>query len=305
MNLKTIEAPQLSSSQYGKGIEEIMLNINSNFNAIRNGGFNKGEQGDSVKVVSVNLTEHPEIIDNIKNVLIEEFEKNNNVPKDINKVNVFDYFKEPGNMTFIYKDNDDEPLSSLPYIFKDLRFEQMKFMENETMIGTFEKEVDWSCVIYYEDGKYKITQEFPTLYYDNGFKWKINGVKTGLYAQGPQGMKGESGNVKLVSVSLETGTSCRINYIYIGDNPIDTSIGGSHKEICEMYGISEGSTVIALLLNGTEIESYVCSVYELNGDMMVECFDNSYGGMSNLILSTVPISNSTIQKLWDEAISEE
>ena len=52
---KTIKSPDLTSSGYGKGVNEMFDNINSNFEKLANYDFHKGDDGKSVKNVTISL----------------------------------------------------------------------------------------------------------------------------------------------------------------------------------------------------------------------------------------------------------
>ena len=52
---KSIQYPDLTSSGYGKGVNEMFNNINSNFEKLANYDFHKGDDGKSVKNVTISL----------------------------------------------------------------------------------------------------------------------------------------------------------------------------------------------------------------------------------------------------------
>ena len=301
--MQKISAPSLGSALYGKNIQDLMVNIDNNFTEILDGGFSKGERGDSVKVVRINLSENtPEtsaIIEAMKLALRNEFALRNDTPGQINKIDVFDHFNNPGYISFICTE-DGTKLSSLPYIFKDMRFETMGKFDSKNDLLMYENQIDYSCVLYYVDGTYNITHEFPTLYYDNGFKWKINGNFTGLIAQGPQGLMGESEKINIVMVNRMGGeaTTCKIvSVLHEGEykSVIDSN---NHEHECSKYGVNINSAVIAVLDEDGSHASYICDVYKLGEEMVVNCISK------NIILTTTILTENDIKKCWEDAVKE-
>lgn len=300
---KAITIPQFGSS-YGNDLNNALTNIDYNFKLIQNSDFLKGDRGESVFIKTIDVSSNKEILQMLKDGVTEQFGLNK--PSNINNISVLDQFDvdngaNPGYISLIYE--NDELISSLPYIFKDKRFENT---ENESL---FENETDWSGVLYYdsEKGKFVAIQEFPTLYYENGFKWKINGVKTGLDAKGPKGDKGENSSLFTVKVELAEEGRYRITHILVGydgsSDVIDLSTyNSSAKEVCKQFGIipkssSHGGTiVIAIYESMGENETYIGPVYSLQDDMYVECGDN-------LVFSAASITSKEVEEicldLWD------
>ena len=57
-NIVKIEAPELTSTEYAQGLEQVFDNINNNFQTLSNHEFIKGETGNSVYVRPVSLYEN-------------------------------------------------------------------------------------------------------------------------------------------------------------------------------------------------------------------------------------------------------
>lgn len=293
-NIKHITSPTFNAG-FGNGVEEAIENINHNFTTIAhtNYEFLRGARGNSTFLKTISVNDNEEILNLLKTAISEQF--GGIAPQLINNIDVMDWFNRPQKITLIYEKRGSEEylISSLPFIFKDLRFEQIGKaidLDNET---------DWSCVLYWveADNKFIAAQEFPTLYYENGFKWKINGVKTGLDAQGPKGDTGE-GSLHVVYVELD-GSSYRITDIL---DPLTATtvniINGSEtpKKICENYGIvgktgSNEASVVVAILPGDPNESYIAPVYTLQDEVYVYCTEN------NMICEVTPILSSEIEIL--------
>lgn len=300
--IKPIKVPVLGAGTID--IHNTFENIDKNFGMIMDSEYLKGCAGNSVILETVDLLDS-EYIDGLKEAVSSQWGQNQ-TPKDINGVSVLDMFKVPGKITLIYEVEDGKNIliSSLPYIFKDLRFEEISAAKQ------LDEETDWSCAIYYKDGQWVPVQEFPTLYYENGFKWKINGVKTGLDAQGPKGDPGQNGSLHVVLVELD-GSYYKITHILDQnlqkevplDKPLDNTYDTPIK-ICEYYGIKpkkgaqEASVVVAIAKNGNINESFIAPVFSLQDDMYVYCTEN------NMICEVSHISGSEMEKIFNDVMGD-
>lgn len=79
-NLKTIIAPQINSSNYGQNVKDQFENINTNFQKLGNRDFVKGDSGESVSIIQVDINDESwrnedgySIKELIKNCLRERF----------------------------------------------------------------------------------------------------------------------------------------------------------------------------------------------------------------------------------------
>jgi hypothetical protein len=104
--------------------------------------------------------------------------------------------------------NEYNIISSIPYTHIDARFQNIN---SDTEHEHFNGKVDTSGIVYIDDNGIQFNQPFPTLYYNNmdapedkqgqsGFFWKINGEKTGIRADGPQGRNGKDSTWGIVRV---------------------------------------------------------------------------------------------------------
>lgn len=322
--LVDIKAPLLTSTEYGKDVNQVMQNIDDNFKILSNRDFVKGDKGNSVRIQTVELSSNPTLLNELKLAVSSQYSSNQRQPKTIDGKSVMDWFKNPGSITLVYEtiDGVDNIISSMPYVFKDLRFQNLA---NATNKQDYDNETDYSCVIYYDQTEFKFVQEFPTLYYDpvlGDFSWKINGVETGLEAMGPQGPAGKDGVFKIVivdnnAISPDTYLISKIMY---GSTFIDATAGAieittengsiileDHAEICKYYGITPGISVMVLkpefedtinYINNT----YISDVYEeestgtMSKQMVVHCSEY------NKICEVEPISNADIDSLCEQIL---
>lgn len=293
MNRHEIKVPQLGST-FGNEIERVFKNIDENFNLISESDFLKGATGNSVFLRTIDLSKDPTLIPSLKDAVISQYINLPVQPSKVNGVDVLNQFDEnPGKITMIYEtENDvDYPISSLPYIFKDNRF------NDTSAIQTLDNETDWSCVIYYDRslGRFVPAQEFPTLYYEDGFKWKINGVKTGLDAQGPKGPKGDSSTFKIVLAVHSSGNEYKITHVVHEDQLVDVSNQVvSQIDACTNLGVSVGTTVMAIISEESNA-TYASVTYEGGGLMKVYCSE------MNRICEVKPIGTATIKSMCESA----
>lgn len=278
--LKDIKNPKLNSPSFGESIKDVFTNIDDNFKILGNRDFVKGDKGNSIKTKTLDLSlkQNEPILNGLKIAVASQFTFQ---PKDINGCSIYKWFDNPGYITLIYEEVDevDQVISSLPYVFKDLRWEEMKNVKKEE----YYNETDYSCAIYYDQGAFVPVQEFPTLYYDSAigdFSWKINGVETGLAATGPQGIPGKDGNFKVVLAGERKGENAyKIQEIlykgawYSVINNISNENGeiiANHADICKFYGVNEGTPVMVLKNDNSINYAYISESYIEEGGNTVE-----------------------------------
>lgn len=216
----------LSGSNIGQSLNERLESINNNFTEIGTNSFLKGDKGDNVGVVQVNLgSVDPNTkyrirnISNsvtasglkreIQNAISDNFESST-LGQSIGGHNWNDNLSE-GSIYLLYDSkngNEYNIISSIPYTHIDARFQNIN---SDTEHEHFNGMVDTSGIIYIDDNGIQFNQPFPTLYYNNldapedkqgqsGFFWKINGEKTGIRADGPQGKNGKDSTWGIVRV---------------------------------------------------------------------------------------------------------
>ena len=211
---KTIEAPALNQSGYGKNVNDQFSNIDTNFKIIEESDFLKGKTGEGLQRYEVTLepTESaPVSIGERFYCAIKDAIADGNINTDD-----IDW-KESlgGTKIYVYTLSDAKetelPLNSSilysdPYIFMDPRFLEIDEKEHK-----YTNITNLTCVlrlettgsgVYISDlnkSNFKRDYSYPSLYYSNGsFYWKINDQETGLLARGPQGPAGSSSRAWIV-----------------------------------------------------------------------------------------------------------
>lgn len=286
-DIKQIKSPSLNSTTYGSDIKDVMDNINKNFEILSNHDFVKGDRGNSIHIKTVDLNSNINILNQLKNAVQEQYK--NSTPKMIGGVGVLDFFENPGFISLIYEEIDgvDKLISSLPYTFKDMRFQSM----NINNANEYVDEIDYSCIITFSTDKFMALQLFPTIYYNDlssSFCWVINGVKTGLEAQGPRGFDGKAGVFKTIIATYDSNYSSnvyKVSKILNDGNWVDVLKPGielqgkDHASICTTYGVPKNTPVMVIIENGSDNLFYLSETYEdaantlEENQMLVNCND--------------------------------
>lgn len=306
-DIKNITTPLLTSAQYGKDVNDVFENINDNFKILGNKDFVKGDKGDSIITKTVEVSQFPDIKNALKNAVKKQYINDINQPKAINGVEVLSWFDNPGNITLIYENIDGEDVlkSSMAYVFRDLRFSNIQ----EAFIKEYEGETDYSCIIYFNQGEFEAIQEFPTIYYDNDnqlFSWKINGVKTGLEAQGPRGYAGRNGVFKIVFAEKDPVESdyYEITKIMVGSELKEVANMQDQANICKEYGVEPGIPVMVLRSvgngNAAVNYTYIGEVFEYGATNTTDTILYVRCNESNRVCQVEPIRDieSILNKWW-------
>ena len=274
--LHTLTVPQLGDAAYGQGINELVNNINSNFQKIITAEFLRGPEGRSIELHTYPVTTDPDNNNEtycveIFNAVIEGLDEDvyAGLTPDSVKGNVVD---ENGrevipNISLIYETNGSETslISSLPFVYTDPRFYDLN---NEDI--DFEDIEDCSCIVQYSDGAFRRVSTFPTLYYDanvSQFCWKLNGVRTGLISRGPKGEPGNNGHIYIVKV----------------DNSVNTGVQNKYKvtpfitdDVNNFNNVNNGDfTFVAKLVEST-VDGVTTSNYEYYIGLLKVENDNVY-----------------------------
>lgn len=232
--LKTVEAPDLTESNYGYNIQQQFENIDSNFQKLGNRDFIKGEKGADLGLEQIVLISDGLVLTELGaavfNALLntdkieagwllssDEFreEFNSDTLKPILDTNWYDYFVKDGKpdpetstVSVFYRavnpllqNSSKEYIGSpIPLVFIDARFTSNIIQNIKSINNSYDiylDVVDKSCALYikYDNGwKVEKVNQFPTLYYeDSMFKWKLSNKKSGIRAQGIQGLDGKPG----------------------------------------------------------------------------------------------------------------
>ena len=197
-----IEAPLLSSTDYGRDVEQMVQNINYNFEVLANQAFVKRAPGDNTVVEKVVLHSGTDEWNQVIAALNLSSDD-----KTINGVNSWSLMNNTS-IYFICEQDLTDPdnpvltrISSLPYYFIDARFVSNnmslypeEYVSNPTA-GAHQLVVNRSCVLVWNGSSFdRIVGAFPMLnYVGNKFVWNVNGFNTGLPASGVQGAQGTPG----------------------------------------------------------------------------------------------------------------
>lgn len=271
IDLTEITAPNLKENSYGSQLEEKFKNINDNFNKLANREFVKGDKGDSVKFVTKFLSTLEEE-DAWKVALKKAINGGLVDQKPIGGFNPYDF---KGEMTYI-KDDKDNILSSLAYVYIDPRFANLK--DKEELKNELAQAIDLSCVVYITGGTEKepIMEKldlFPTIYYDaniNDFCWKFYGNESGIIARGPAGKDGLNSNMVIVRREYNPNNT---SYVY---NMSSILLGGEWKEISNTDVESYNNCPAVVLPTDEDPEngSYWLSIlYANDGILKAKCED--------------------------------
>lgn len=197
LKIQRIEAPKLNVADYGPNISTQFNNIDINFQALANSDFFTGARGKGLKLIEVEPTSsntfkfredlefHDESIlegsagTALKNSIIDAFKK-------YNKSNTTWYV---GKKYVLYIDNNKKVHNIYPIIYTS---ETVGVDGNTSQDNSY---LDFE----YVNKVLTLTKSkgYPSLYYDSDEKkycWLINGAKTGIVAQGKDGLDGQPGS---------------------------------------------------------------------------------------------------------------
>lgn len=194
--LNKIEQITLGEAVFGNGLNERLEQIDDNFQSIITSEYLKGDRGISFGYATFDNAEYPTDIYDIHDIPITYEMVKDELQKVIGK-DIDDF-----SFTFIYEIINGKKIvkSSLPFIYYD---PAIYGIDQNLM------QEDRSCVIIYDNGKFKKLNAFPTIYYneeDDAFYWKINGIETKLTATGPKGERGFNSSANIVKFLPEIGT---------------------------------------------------------------------------------------------------
>lgn len=296
LNLIQIQAPELSSSNYGGGVKTQFDNIDKNFKTLGNHDFIKGDSGSGYNFELVTLTgELPGTEPNdawseewvnykIKTVILAEIldksdEEKSKCLSTLNRQRV---------MVYYLGSNDSEQRQYVgiqPFPFYDGRLANI---QNPEEGEDFLDRTGVICTNFEDDEViFTLFNGFPSIYFDaemNGgegcFCWMIGEQKTGLPAQGPEGKEGPNGYSLIVQCETTEynhdtwPNRYKITDIYItepeGETPGMSPVGeGQPAQLIlnELADRSSERTAIAFVLdpsNGYVYISPVITLYDGN-----------------------------------------
>jgi hypothetical protein len=195
--LNKIEPITLGEAVFGNGLNERLEQIDDNFQSIITSEYLKGDSGTSFGYATFS---NEDGFTNPTDIFVDNTSPNSISLTDLYVVlcNVIGRDVDLGKFefTFIYEIINGKKIakSSLPFVYYD-----------PSIYGISQdlEQGDRSCVVIYDNGKFKKLNAFPTIYYnkeDDKFYWKINGIETKLTATGPKGERGLAGGFNIVTV---------------------------------------------------------------------------------------------------------
>lgn len=208
--LGTVSTIDLGSTDIGGNINDRLGTINENFKKIVRSEYLKGSQGDSINVVSVDLTDPQNLSEDTicyqigedgdldgfsAGELYTQLIQAITTPDDQDPDDLVDRIKL--SVSLLCKRDEqgrDILVSSLPIIFID----ELYLRNTGKLDPNMPCQYDLSCVIYFSETEntFKKSYSFPQIYKGtNGeFYWKINGEETQITVRGLQGPKGDPGS---------------------------------------------------------------------------------------------------------------
>lgn len=227
MDLIEIKAPSLINVEQAEDFDGVFNNINENFKALSNHDFIRGHDA-KVNYETLEADEYQQEIEQALSVHWGEIFK-------IQSGKIIKLKSWYSNLKFdkitVIKNENEEIVSSLPYIYKDPRFTDIDSSFD------YQDATELSCVIVFSDGEWQAISSFPTLYYNSNLGelcWKYFGNNTNIPAAGPKGKDGKDAKLyigKCVDLDEKTGQAKLTGILSpIGDDwvdPDDSVVGES------------------------------------------------------------------------------
>ncbi len=276
--LTRITAPTLGSSTFATDLREVFQNIDDNFKKIVSAPYLEGQEGNSVEAYDMPIVEDGELTD-FGAAMMREILSDPSIEtmEDITSNSIYDSVYPAQH--HIYDCIVDHPTMKVLrtidpdtnevdrwicgaeyYCFVDMRIEDLGNNGYPSSQTTF---VDYSCLVFaeYEDGEWKFTKGnmMPTLYYSSEqscFCWKVNGMETGIRAQGVKGDDGrppKAAVVKGFGSLSDIGTSKVVRIMVTEYSVFDTHIDGGGELVVETSwgniqdsGLQDGDLVVCI-----------------------------------------------------------
>lgn len=325
--LTTITAPTLGSATFATDLREVFRNIDDNFKKIVSAPYLEGQEGNSVEAYDMPIVENGELTEfgaaMVREILsdpsIETIQDIIDNPERYSSVgpaqhNIYDYlFSHPTMKVLRTMDPDTGEVdrwicSAEYYCFIDLRVEDLGNCGYPSTQTTF---VDYSCLVFAEwngtEWVFTKGNMMPTLYYsaDQGcFCWKVNGMETGIRAQG---VKGDDGRPPKAAVVKGFGSYADIGggvvrivateYSVFETTVVDgvVTVEASWGDI-QNSGLLDGDLVVCLF--NIADPTYPEAVYQ---DMIVANIKKTGDGINAIYSITAPNSNR-FSSLWNSYI---
>ena len=313
--LKQITAPDLNDPSFASQLEQAFQNIEDNFQRIVSAPYLQGQEGSSVVAVDEPIVETDGdtltpfgrgvincIFEDTKHVFFTLSEIDRIIPP-VSYVadrgaKASDYLVKHPTMKCLYTYNTNADEIETPicgaeyYLYVDERIQDLNMNANNADQADF---VDYTCIIFaqYVDNKWVFSKgtQVPTLYYnrsENRFCWRVNGIDTGIYAQG---IKGEQGNPPVSAIvygnveKSDDNTTTIIVSEYWCMNALDNTY--DWDSTLSNSGLSDGDLVVCLA-------KYPKDIYTLEdlviGNIHIETETGTYS-------VTVP-TDSRFSRVW-------
>lgn len=227
MDLIEIKAPSLINVEQAEDFDGVFNNINENFKALSNYDFIRGRDAKVNYETSKAYEYQQEIEQALSSHWGAIFKEQSG---KIIKLKSWRSNLKSDKITVI-KNENDEIVSSLPYIYKDPRF-----IDIDSSFD-YQDTAELSCVIVFSDGKWQAISSFPTLYYNSKLGelcWKYFGNNTNIPAAGPKGKDGKDAKLyigKCIDLDEKTGQAKLTKILSSVDgtwvNPDDSVVGES------------------------------------------------------------------------------
>ena len=276
--LTRITAPTLGSATFATDLREVFQNIDDNFKKIVSAPYLEGQEGNSVESYDMPILEDGELTDFGKEMMrtilgdesistIQDIIDN----PDYNSVGPAQHtvyeciVSNPTMKVLRVVDPDTNELerwicSAEYYYFVDMRLEDLGNCEYPSTQTRF---IDYSCLVFAEwDGNnWSFTKGnmVPTLYYSSEqscFCWKVNGMETGIRAQGVKGDAGRPPKAAVVSGRGSvsgTGINPIVRIVVDKYSVFQTHIGGDGEILTETTwgdiqdsGLQDGDLVVCI-----------------------------------------------------------
>lgn len=276
--LTRITAPTLGSATFATDLREVFQNIDDNFKKIVSAPYLEGQEGNSVEAYDMTIVEDGELTEfgaaMMREILSDpSIETISDITSNpiYNSVGpaqhtIYECLESSPTMKVLRtidpdtNDVDRWICSAEYYCFIDMRIEDLGNSGYPSSQTTF---IDYSCLVFaeYEDGDWVFSKGnmMPTLYYSSEqscFCWKVNGMETGIRAQGVKGDDGrppKAAVVKGFGTVSDIGASKVVRIMVTEYSVFNTHIDGGGELVVETSwgniqdsGLQDGDLVVCI-----------------------------------------------------------
>lgn len=260
MDLIEIKAPSLTNVEQAEDFDGVFNNINENFKALSNHEFIRGRDA-KINYKTSKAFEYIREIEQALSSHWDEIFKEQSVK--IIKLKSWKSNLKSDEITVI-KNENDEIVSSLPYIYKDPRF-----IDIDSSFD-YQDTTELSCVIVFSDGKWQAISSFPTLYYNSNLGelcWKYFGNNTNIPAAGPKGKDGKDAKLyigKCVDLDEKIGQAKLTGIL----SPIDGKWASPDDSVV-------GESILVYYDVGNNNNAYLSLVFKIGSNYYVRCTNDN------------------------------